>query len=108
MGFNAQGLQLPYILQEVHRISSKSGDILYDHHIEKPPLGVSHHPQKFLAVLDFCSRDSLIGIEADQSIAGAFCVFGEKFLLGLQTVQLIFFVGGHPTVGRNIHGISLC
>ena len=94
-------------MQEVHGVSGKPGDVLDHHHLEEALLSVGHHPQKLLAVFDFCAGDALVGVEADQVVPGALGVLGEEAFLGLQAVQLVLFVGGDTAVGGDVHGFHL-
>src|SRR5699024_379217 len=67
-------------------------------------LRVGHHPQKFPAVFDLGARNALVGIQPHQVVPGALGVLGEKFLLRLQAVELIFLIRGHTAIGCNVHG----
>ena len=67
-------------------------------------LCICHHPQKFLAVFDFGTGDALVGIQAHKVISGTLRIFRKKGFLCLQTIKLIFLVGGHPAVSGDVHG----
>ena len=42
--FNAQGLEFPYILQKIHRVPGKPGNVFYHHHLKEAMFRVRHHP----------------------------------------------------------------
>ena len=66
-------------------------------------LGVRHHPQELLAVLDLGTGQPFIGVQADKGIPGALGIFREELLLGLQTVELVFFLRGDTAVSGDVH-----
>ena len=102
--FDSQRLEFADILQKVNRVPGKTGDILDHHHIKKAVLRICHHSQKFLAVFDFGTGDALVGIQAHKVVSGTLRIFRKKGFLCLQTIKLIFLVGGHPAVSGDVHG----
>ena len=103
LGLDAKGFQLADILQQINRVAGKAGDVLDHHHLKETVLSVRHHPQKFFAVFGLCAGDALIGVQADQIVAGALGILHKESFLRCQAVQLIFFVGGDPAVSGNVH-----
>ena len=105
-GLDAQGLQPPHALEQVHRVAGQAGDVLDHQHLEEAPLRVRHHLLELDAAADLGAGEALVGVEPDQGVAGALGVLDEKALLGLQTAQLVGLVRGDPAVGGDVHGVS--
>ena len=66
-------------------------------------LGVRHHPQELLAILDLRAGQALVSVQADEGVSGTLGVLREELLLCLQTVELVFFLRGDTAVSGNVH-----
>ena len=104
LSLDAQLFQASDVLQQVHRVSGEAGDVLHHDKVKQSLFSVRHHAEEFLAVLDLSAGDALIGVEADEMVAGALDVFVKEAFLHLKAVELVFFVRGDSTVGGNVHG----
>ncbi len=75
LGLDAQGFQLADALEQVDGVPGETANVLDHHHVKQVVLGIGHHAQEFLAVLDLCAGDALVGVEAHKHVAGAAGVF---------------------------------
>ena len=104
-GIHPQLFERPHTLEKIHRIAGKSGDILYHHQVEGMAGGVPEQSLKLLSFPHLGAGNPLVCIDPHQLISVGPGVGLKKLLLIGQTVQLLFFGGGHPAISCNSHAL---